>query len=84
MGQTYALPTKDHRLNTLPLSDIKIYVDRFIQFAKDNPDKRFLVTEVGCGLAGYKAYEIAPLFIEASEVDNIFLPAIFWLVIITE
>ena len=50
-GRTYGIPTKNKDIKTLPISDIKKYVDRFIQFAKDSPKNIFLVTEVGCGLA---------------------------------
>lgn len=61
-GDAYAIPTKDKNLRTLPVSDIKGYVDEFIEYAKDNPDTRFLVSKIGTGLAGYKDEEIAPLF----------------------
>lgn len=53
---------------------IKPYVDEFINFAKTHPNLTFLVTKVGCGIAGFKISEIAPLFKEAIEVSNITLP----------
>jgi len=77
-GQTYALPTKSKRVMTLNLQKIGGYVKDFINFAKKHHGLKFLVTEVGCGLAGYTAYDIAPLFKEAVGVDNIFLPRSFW------
>jgi hypothetical protein len=61
-GNSYALPTKDERIRTRPLSDVKASVDKFIAYAKDNPQLQFEVTKVGCGLAGFKEFEIAPLF----------------------
>jgi hypothetical protein len=61
-GQCYALPTKDHDLWTLPLNRISEYVSDFLDFAKENPDKTFLVTQVGCGLAGWTYEDIAPMF----------------------
>ena len=65
-GRTYGIPTKNFSIKrTLSISEIKPYVDRFIQCAKDNPDLTFLVTEVGCGLAGLNHKEVAPLFAEA-------------------
>lgn len=78
-GNTYALPTKGHDLR-LPLSieHIGLHVDKFVQTACDNPSLTFLVTEVGCGLAGYGPKQIAPLFVEAARRPNVHLPASFW------
>lgn len=61
-GNSYALPTKDHKLRTLPLQAIKKYVDEFIKYAESRPDLQFQVTRVGCGLAGYNDSQIKPLF----------------------
>lgn len=78
-GRTYGIPTKDSSIRrTLSVNEIKPYVDNFIQFAKENPEMVFLVTEIGCGLAGMKPKEIAPLFVEAIDINNIHLPARFW------
>lgn len=62
-GQSYAIPTKDSRIKTLPLEDIRHYIDEFKNFAKDNPHITFFVTRVGCGLAGYDDSDIAPMFV---------------------
>ena len=56
---------------------IKPYVDEFIGFAKNHPKLRFLVTKIGCGIAGFRNEEIAPLFAEAIDVKNIILPRDF-------
>lgn len=78
-GRTYGIPTKAKSVKkVLPLPDIKKFVDEFIEFAKSRPDLIFQVTEIGCGLAGYRPKEIAPLFIDAKDVNNINLPARFW------
>lgn len=78
-GRTYGIPTKDSSvLKTLSIEEIKPYVDRFIDFAKTRPDLIFLVTEVGCGLAGLKPKDVAPLFKAAADIENIHLPAKFW------
>ena len=53
---------------------IRPYVDEFIWFAKQHPELTFLVTRIGCGIAGFTDDEISPLFKEAHEVDNIVLP----------
>ena len=71
-GNSYAIPTKDANIKTLPLRDIKFYVDEFLNFAKHHPELTFNVTKIGCGLAGYSEMEIAPLFNDAS--DNCKLP----------
>lgn len=67
MGNSYAIPTKGTTLETLPLSRIKQYIDHFIRFAKMNPHFEFNVTRVGCGLAGYKDSDIAPMFKNAPD-----------------
>ena len=77
-GQTYGISTKDFRIKTLPLDSIKVYVDKFIDFAKDNKELRFLVVPIGCMNAGYKPEQISPLFKDAISIENIFLPKSFW------
>lgn len=64
-GQAYGIPTKDYVLATLPLDAIKQHVKTFLSYAQHNPSLRFLVTEIGCGLAGYLPNEIAPMFAAA-------------------
>lgn len=64
-GSSYGIPTKNKSLQALPLETIKFYVNNFIAFAKQNPELIFIVTLIGCGLAGYTYKEIAPLFKEA-------------------
>ncbi len=76
-GQTYAIPTMDGSVEK-----IKPYVDEFIAFAVANPSMRFLVTEIGCGIAGYTHAQIAPLFKEAISMENIYLPQSFWDIIL--
>ena len=77
-GQTYAIPTKNEHIKTLPLYKIKQYVDDFIFFAKLLPDYTFLVTKIGTGLAGIPMEDIAFLFIKAINVANIILPKEFY------
>lgn len=61
-GNSFAIPTKDAHLRTLPLEVIKTYVDKFLVFCAAHPDKTFQITPIGCGLAGYKPEQIAPMF----------------------
>ena len=78
-GQTWAIPTKDASIkSTLTISEIKPFVDDFIEFAKENKDLTFLVTEIGCGLVGLTSEQIAPLFKEVVNIENIHLPRRFW------
>lgn len=63
-GNAYAIPTKDHDLMVMSLLRIRPYVNQFLKYAKDHSDERFLVTRIGCGLAGYVDKEIAPIFID--------------------
>ena len=77
-GNTYALPTLGHHMEKLPLEKIKFHVAEFIQYAKMFNEKTFLVTEIGCGIAGFKVKDIAPMFEGAIKVKNIHLPEKFW------
>lgn len=61
-GQTYALPTKDEKVKTLPLNEIAKHIETFKQYAQEHPELEFLVTKIGCGLAGYHPIQINPLF----------------------
>lgn len=62
-GQSYAIPTKDASIRyTLPLERIQKYVDIFKLFAESRPDLQFQVTRIGCGLAGLRDEDIAPMF----------------------
>ena len=71
-GNSYAIPTKDENLSTLPLDKIEHYVNVFLQFAKRHQELTFRVTRIGCGLAGYKDTDIAPMF--ADSPRNCILP----------
>lgn len=77
-GQTFAIPTKNQYIKTMSLIDIKFYVLAFINIAKITPTFTFLVTKLSCGLAGYTPADIAPLFKDAINVENIHLPTEFW------
>ena len=72
-GQSYAIPTMQGGVET-----IKPYVDDFIAFAREHPELFFYVTRIGCGIAGFKDEEIAPLFDKAMQVPNIYLPETFF------
>jgi hypothetical protein len=74
-GQTYAIPTM---FDTA--AEIKPYVDEFLTFAKAHPELKFLVTEIGCGIAGFTPADIAPLFQPAIDenIENVYLPESFW------
>ena len=71
-GQSYGIPTMHGGVDA-----IKPYVDEFIEFAKSHPELTFLVTRIGCGIAGFRDEEIAPLFKECIEMENVCLPRSF-------
>ena len=71
-GQSYGIPTMHGGVE-----DIKPYVDEFIEFAKSHPELTFLVTRIGCGIAGFRDEEIAPLFKECKDLENVLLPRSF-------
>lgn len=64
-GNSYAIPTKDEVLAPLSLTEIRENINRFIFYASQHPDKLFVITKVGCGLAGYSPRDIGPLFVGA-------------------
>lgn len=64
-GNSYAIPTKDEHIRTLPLERIAIYVAEFLKYACEHQELDFQVTKIGCGLAGYNEHEIKPMFAHA-------------------
>lgn len=61
-GNSYAIPTKDHQIKSRKLSEVRESINKFIEYANNNPKLTFNVTRVGCGLAGFKVQDIAPMF----------------------
>lgn len=76
-GQSFAIPTLDEKLEKLSIDELKVFVNQFIGLAKNNLNNNFLVTEIGCGIAGFKQEEIAPLFKECINAYNVYLPESF-------
>ena len=74
-GQSYAIPTMEGEHSTM------LAVNRFTDYAKEHPELKFLVTPIGCGIAGYSPEEIAPMFKEAAALENVYLPISFWKVL---
>ncbi len=77
-GQTYAIPTMEG------LDNLRPAVERFIEFAKAHTEQIFLVTPIGCGIAGYEPEDIAPMFAEALSLANVYLPHSFIKLLITK
>ncbi len=71
-GQSYGIPTMHGGIDA-----IRPYTDEFIAFARTHPGLHFLVTRIGCGIAGFRARDIAPLFADAVDLPNISLPQEF-------
>lgn len=61
-GKSFAIPTKDEFIETMQLNNIHLYVNGFLAYAIGHPKLTFLVTRIGCGLAGFEDQEIAPMF----------------------
>lgn len=72
-GQSYAIPTMQGGVET-----IKPYVDDFVKFASEHSEYNFLVTRIGCGIAGFTDQEIAPLFAGCKNLENVALPQEWW------
>ena len=75
-GDCYAIPTMQG-----PVKTIRPYVDQFIRYAGEHRDRTFLVTRIGCGIAGFRDEEIATLFEAARSLENVLLPESFWAVL---
>ncbi len=80
-GESYAIPTKDKYMRVMDRYDIIPYVNEFRDFARQHPEMEFNVVAIGCGFAGYKPEDMAPMFIDMPE--NVKLPKEF-LKLITE
>jgi hypothetical protein len=78
-GLSFAIPTKDWDIEVLPLDQIEHYVKGFVRFVKRKigGNWKFYVTRIGCGLAGYKPEEIAPMFKELRHHPAVWLPQDF-------
>lgn len=76
-GRAYAIPTKDEQLVSRSLSEIAESVARFTVYARSRPELKFMVTRIGCGLAGYRDTQIAPMFLDAWALPNVKLPVAF-------
>jgi hypothetical protein len=70
-GNSYAIPTKDASLKPLALETIQSYVNIFLAFSELHPDWDFLITNIGCGLAGYTPTQIAPMFASHKDKSNL-------------
>lgn len=75
-GQSYGIPTMQGGVET-----IKPYVNEFIRFAEQHTELFFYVTRIGCGIAGFKDAQIAPLFKQCERMSNVALPLSFWEII---
>lgn len=71
-GQCYAIPTMHGGVDA-----IRPYVDEFIEYAMQHPELTFLVTRIGCGIAGFRDEQMAPLFAPAFNLPNVVLPKSF-------
>ena len=78
-GQTYAIPTMSGYID-----EIDSFVYEFVVFARSHPELKFLVTEIGCGIAGYTPEQIAPFFKRAIDMENIYLPQSFYDIIVKQ
>lgn len=74
-GNSYAIPTKDKQLKSLPVKTINHHVQVFYDYARAHFWESFHVVAIGCGLAGFTVDQIAPLF--ANPPDNVNLPKEF-------
>lgn len=82
VGQSYGIPTKKTPYSALSLHEIKIHVNMFLEHSGKNLHEEFLVTKIGCGLAGYNAKDIAPMF--KDKTDNVIIPEEFVFILLKD
>lgn len=73
-GRSYAIPTKDRNIRRMDLLEINEYVCDFVDYVLANPNEQFFITRIGCGLAGYRDEDIAPMFHQIAENVNCSFP----------
>lgn len=73
-GSCYAIPTKDENIRSMDLFRINEHVCDFVTYVQNHPNLKFFITKVGCGLAGFKSEEIAPMFHQIAENENCSFP----------
>lgn len=61
-GNSYAIPTKNYYLQSLPAHCIGESIGVFLDYAREHPELQFQVTRIGCGLADHTDARIAPYF----------------------
>lgn len=74
-GNSYAIPTKDEFIEVMSVERIEVHVKNFIRYATERKDLTFRVVAIGCGLAGFKPEQIAPMFKDSPP--NVQLPEEF-------
>ena len=72
-GQSYAIPTKDGKLKSLGLAEIEEAVRRFAQHAALHHDEVFMLTPIGCGLAGHRPEDIWEILHRVKLPSNVAL-----------
>ncbi len=83
-GRSLFLEAISRALIWVGLENIGPAVERFGLFARQHKELKFYVTAIGCGIAGYQREQIAPMFLKAAHLDNVYLPVSFWKVILKQ
>lgn len=82
MGRGHGIQGQSYAIDTMSgLDNMKADIDAFVAYAKAHPELRFLVTLIGCGIAGFKPSQVAPLFSDCVDLSNVCLPSAFWEII---
>lgn len=82
IGHGHGIQGRSYAIDTMSgLNNMKVDIDAFVEYAKEHPELRFMVTLIGCGIAGFKPSQVAPFFSECVGVNNICLPSLFWEII---
>ena len=76
-GQSYAIPTLDKDLQKVTEEELVVFLGNFGNYANEHPEKEFLLTAIGTGIAGFDASYMAYMVLRANLPDNVTLPKEF-------
>lgn len=76
-GRSYAIPTLDKDMQKVTEEDLVVFLGNFGNYANEHPEKEFLLTAIGTGIAGFDSNYMAYMVLRANLPGNVTLPKEF-------